>query len=395
MEAKSRCVRKIQSRDIHGDKELFLKIVEDMLEHAGVLRPAPNWDLSIGGKDGGKYFKETIVDGKDVPVFTEYEFNEEHYEEHFSTLNKMLDPWVGCTGMGPVTPEIAKQYIDYLCGIDHLGLLDEYFDREGHSKEGQCPLMVTDLGSMMDINLISSLLMSETKLVIVEVGGGYGRLAEVFMNLFGPDRIKYVLVDAVPASLMYSELYMKDRFPDVNIGSFYRDDDFDLEKHPCYVMPAWHFESLNANQFHVCINVQSMQEMSQEHVDYYLSLFNNIVQDRGLIYLSNEKDYVFRGQWNYPENWQKVFQNRTPRSWTRHSPTEMFLKQAEGDFSSANQLLDFMYEKQLHDYDMVEYLKRQATEASNVAADAKDIKEKLISIEQALNTSVLLKWKKG
>lgn len=383
MKGRSRCIRKIQSREIHGDVELFLKIVTDMLEHAGMLRPAPNWDLNRGGKDGGQYFKESVIDGKGAPTISEYEFSEEHYEEHFSTLSKMMDPWVGCTGVGTVTADVAKQYVDYLYGMDHLGLIDEYFDRGGYLKEGHFPLMVTDLGSMMDVNLITSLLENENELVIIEVGGGYGRLAEVFMNLFGPDKIKYVLVDAVPASLMYAELYMKDRFPDLNIGSFYRDDEFDLDKYSCYVMPAWHFESLNKNKFNVCINVQSMQEMSQEHVDYYLNLFDSVVQNRGLIYLSNEKDYVFRGQWNYPESWQKVFQNRTPRSWTRHSPTEMFLKQVEGDYSASNQLLDFMYQKQLLDYDVVELLKKQVVEA-------RDIEEKLKVIEQ----SVLLKWKR-
>ncbi len=407
----NKTIRQVKSNDIQGEKELFLQIVTDMLEYAGVLRPAPNWDLDRGGQDGGEYFQEVVLDGGVAQVNTEYQFNEHHYEEHFSSLSRMMDPWVGCTGMGTVTPENVRPYIDYLYGIDHLGLMNEYFDIDGNMKEGRLPLMVTDLGSIMDANLITSLLDGEQELLIVEVGGGYGRLAEVFINIFGPERIKYVLVDAVPASLMYSELYMKDRFPDMNVGSYYRGDDFDLEKYSCYVIPAWHFERLNKYQFDACINIQSMQEMSQNHVDYYLNLFDKVVKNEGLIYLSNEKDYVFRGTWDFPQHWQKVFQDRTPRSWTRHSPTEMFLKKSGENFDRENQLIEFMYQKQLHGYDVLAKLKEKVIQSEAVMGMLESIKlqvqdvnssvegvnasvEGVSALVEGVNASVLLKWKK-
>lgn len=39
---------------------------------------------------------------------------------------------------------------------------------------------------------------------------------------------------------------------------------------------------------------------SQEAVDGYLELFDRVVADEGVVYLSNAHDYVFTGEWNYP-----------------------------------------------------------------------------------------------
>jgi hypothetical protein len=71
-----------------------------------------------------------------------------------------------------------------------------------------------------------------------------------------------------------------------------------------------------------------MQEMLQFHVDYYLNLFNRLTKNDGLIYISNSHDYVFKGDWKYPENWERLMSFNTPRSWTNNHPTEIFRKKA-------------------------------------------------------------------
>lgn len=339
-----------------------------MLKNADQLRPEPNWDLERGGKNGGDYFHETVLGGKTSEIL-EYEFNDDHYDQHFSSLQQMMEPWIGCTGESMPKPDTVKQYIHYLHEIDHLNLLEQHFDLEGNLVEGQKPLMTTDLGSIMDINLITSQMMDKDILYIVEVGGGYGRLAEAFMHMFGPEQIRYVLIDAVPASLMYAHLYMKDRFPEANIGSYYHGEKFDLEQFQCYVIPAWHFDEANTYDYDVSVNVQSMQEMGQFHVNHYLSSFESITSEGGMIYLSNEKDYVFRGTWNYPANWNCIFKQRTPRSWTRNSPTEIFIKN-KGDFTSRNRLMDFIYLKQLQDSDNLAASSSQSQPETSLKLDA-------------------------
>lgn len=359
-----------KSSDIVGDKEMFKKISVDMLRNAGKLHPEPNWDLNNAGKDGGEYFKNAVLDGNAMES-TQYEFDEEHYEEHYSTLHKMMDPWVGCTGEQQVNSATVKQYIDALEGIDYMNLFKTHFNSAGDLLNPDSTLMITDLGSIMDVNLISSLLLEKEKIVILELGGGYGRLAEVFMHIFGPEQVKYVMIDTVPASLMYSAQYLQDRFPEIKVGSYYKNDQFDLERHPIYVMPSWKFRELNNLQYDVSINIQSMQEIGQYHVDYYLNLFDDVTKNDGIVYLSNEKDYIFRGEWNYPDHWRCILKHRTPRSWTRNSPTGVFIK-SDGNYTQQNRLLQFMYDGQLKSYDLQTALSEEVNRLTQAAKEQSD-----------------------
>ena len=337
------------SFDLEGDKNLFDKITSDQEIHSGKLRPAINWDLAIGGKDGGQFFHSKIS-GESIKTGT---YNDDLYNQNYSTLQKMMDPFVGITGLQNINKDVVQEYFFFLKGIDHLGILPEYFDEIGNMKDTANDLMITDLGSIIDINLISSFLDPETKKYnLLEVGGGYGRLAEVFFHIYGKEKIKYVLLDAVPASLMYSYFYLSKNIPDLKIGFYYNGDSFDMDLFDCYIMPSWHFDaSKSAGTFDSCINIQSMQEMNQYHVDYYLSMFNEVLKEKsGIAYISNEKDYIFQGNWNYPKTWKRLVKTKTPRSWTRNSPTEVFIK-SEGDFETENCIVDFIYSLQLNEYD--------------------------------------------
>ena len=334
---------------IEGEKNLFDKIVADQEKHAGLLRPTQNWDLEIGGHNGEQYFHSQLS-GKAIEIDA---YHDDQYYEKFSSLQKMMEPFVGSTGLQNINRDVIQEYYTYLKEIDHLGVLSNYFETNGEMKSQANDLLITDLGSMLDINIISSFFdpVAE-KHNILEVGGGYGRLAEVFLNMYDGKSIKYVLLDVVPASLMYSYLYLSKNFPSLRIGFYYNEDPFDMDLFDCYIMPAWHFDAPSfAGNFDCCINIQSMQEMNQYHTDYYLSLFNKILKDgSGIAYISNEKDYIFRGEWNYPKNWKLLLKTRTPRSWTRNSPTEVFLKEI-GSFENENRLVDFIYSLQLKEFD--------------------------------------------
>jgi hypothetical protein len=85
-----------------------------------------------------------------------------------------------------------------------------------------------------------------------------------------------------------------------------------------------------------------MQEMNQAHVDYYLGLFQSVAADGATIYLSNAHDYYFRGVFNIPKNWQRLFSGNTPRSWTPDHPTEIFRKTSD-DHSIQNSAVNSAY----------------------------------------------------
>ena len=79
--------------------------------------------------------------------------------------------------------------------------------------------------------------------------------------------------------------------------------------------------------------------MNQQHVDTYLQMFDRVSVDGAVIYIDNARNYIFHGNWNYPNHWQKLFCSNTPRSWSRDHPVEIFVK-GTGDFSAQNAILD-------------------------------------------------------
>jgi hypothetical protein len=302
-------------KSIPGDLNLFMLIVNDMKKNAGQLAPAENWGLDIGGHDGGEYFKGNI---KALPKSDIVDL----FNTKYATMEMMLDPWIGCVGMQKITNESVLQYSQFIRNIDSLNIFKEYVDDKNLILDSGFHLLNTDLGSIIDVNIINKFFNNKLPMNVIEVGGGYGRLAESFFEVFSERKVHYLLLDSVPATLMYAFKYLKSKYPNKKIGFYYNNDRYSFE-YDIYIMPSWQFTQ-TSNKYNICINIQSMQEMSQYHVDYYLRLFDSNVSSDGIIYLSNEKDYVFRGSWNYPKRWKKVLKTRTPRSWTRDSPTEVF-----------------------------------------------------------------------
>jgi len=315
---------------LFGDKEMFNRIVLDMTENGGYLAPSDHWNWNLGGETSDK---KKILSG----------YSEELFNEKYSQLEMMLNPWVGVIGMQPIDAAAVAKYENFLRGIDQLGMLPDDVLSHGQANDWR----ETDLGSVMDANLInafSDLCGVSRKIAICEVGGGYGRLAEVLMGLL-PGSVHYVLVDAVPGSLMYAFMYLRQQFPHLKIGSYYQDDSYS-DEYDCYIMPAWKSQILPDSAFDVCINIESLQEMEQRHVDHYMAMFDRLTMADGTAYLSNARDYVFKGTWKIPDHWEVVFFNNTPRSWTADHPTQIFRKRT-GDFSRERMILESVFIQQV------------------------------------------------
>jgi SAM-dependent methyltransferase len=221
------------------------------------------------------------------------------------------------------SPDLIANYDIYLRSIDHQQFLQGIALRD----LGNANWRVMDLGSLLDYLLVSAFLdLSQERIKVLEVGGGFGRLAE-FLSLVGGRQMQYLNIDAVPVSLMYCYQYLKSRFPQRKVMMFSPDQDlasgFDF-----LVVPAWHVDKLPLLTFDLGINVESMQEMSQELVDFYLDYLDKKVRNDGVIYLVNSREYKFRGIWKMPDHWQCEFRHRTPRSWTINHPAEIFRRTA-------------------------------------------------------------------
>jgi SAM-dependent methyltransferase len=324
---KNRRIKEIVVPELDADHQEYSRIVKDMARNAGDLAPDPNWLVPFKGEEAAA----------DTSQGLEFILSDEAYGRLFSKMSKLMPAWIGEVQLH----DAISKYRRFLEGCDLLGLWDPNVT---NSKGGR-PLAPADLGSIMDLNLLYAFTdPPEGRATrILEVGGGYGRLAEAAFNIFGRT-VKYVLVDAVPASLYYSRQYLSRACPDARIWSFYDDEraELELDDFDIAIIPAWHFETLSRYSYDVCVNIESMQEMNQHHVDYYLGLFQSVAASDATIYLSNARGYYFQGSFNYPANWRKLFESLTPRSWKQDHPTEIFRK-TSADCSRQNRITDSAY----------------------------------------------------
>ena len=307
-------------------KAEFDGVVADMATNAGALLPTLNWltaDSSAPAAAGN---------ANDLRAA----YTEENFDSKYADMGPLMDAWVGSVGMEALTDQARQRYAPLLASFDPLGLWTANVKDNAVAKT----LVNADLGSILDLDLLYAFASApdRERTVILEVGPGYGRLAEAAWNVFG-DSIRFVMIDSVPASICYTQAYLAQACPQLRLGSDHHGDPFDLEQFQAYIAPAWHFERINTQVYDVCVNIESFQEMSQDHVDHYLRLFDSVTADGALIYSSNSHDYAFKGEWRYPKHWRRVLTTNTPRSWTADHPTEIFVKGAQ-DFSLANEAID-------------------------------------------------------
>jgi hypothetical protein len=84
----------------------------------------------------------------------------------------------------------------------------------------------------------------------------------------------------------------------------------------------------------------------------------------GLIYMSNARDYVFKGQWNIPSHWEPLFLGNTPRSWTANHPTQVFRK-GSGDFSQEQRMLEGAFGQQIAAWSAQQHINELQIQCTN------------------------------
>ena len=258
---------------LHADADLIAEIAADMQAHAGAYLPGASWLTletwdTAGAEDGGaSAFTRTAISDK------------------FGSSEQLLPEWIGVQSQPALGPS-ADRYAPFLSRHDPLGLWVHNIEDSSIATT----LMEADLGSMLDLNLLSTFAPDRSPTRVLEVGGGYGRTAEAALNVFAGS-VSWVMVDAVPASLVYARDYLRAACPDARIGFYYDGAAADIESFDCYIAPAWHFEELNGSgRYDVCVNIESFQEMTQAAVDAYIGLFDRIAGDDAVFYIYRLKE---------------------------------------------------------------------------------------------------------
>lgn len=308
--------------DVPCNESLLQRLLDDMARNAGALMPAPAWRLPDARARGG--------------------------------LAGLLDDWIGGVGARPLadmlrpgTPaalrEVLEQGMNFVRAVDHCG----DFSGLGLEDLAQAGWRAADLGSAIDMSLITAFHGWQEGAEVLEVGGGFGRLPEYFAR--SGVRFRYVNIDAVPASLMYCHEYLRRHCPDREV-LLYLDDDASraalARGAELVVVPAWHAEALlRDRRFDLCLNVDSFQEMDQPLVDHYLGLFDRVARDDALVYMMNARNYMFRGEYRYPAHWECLFRHHTLRSWSGDQPLEMH-RVGRQPAAAVSRLREFFYQRE-------------------------------------------------
>ena len=324
---------------IDADESLYWLIANDMLENAGDLAPRLVWQKIYDSADYSTY-------NADSDRYKEMELSSREMQESakavlekYPNLEDLLGAWVGPRAARTTLDEdLLKKYRSYLSSFDNCRFFDTLYNHDGYK-------MMSGFLTVEEISILNIELSHLNHASFLEIGGGYGRLAEALMNVYD-DQIHYIMADSVPISLMYCYLYLKKNLPSKKIGIYYLDK-INPELYDVFIIPTWRLEEVCGNRkFDVLINIQSFQEMTQFHVDYYMNFFDKHSKQNSIIYLNNNKKYIFLGDWNYPKEWKLHFRHNSPWAWSDDCPVEVFSK-GNIDYSRKNLLVNSLYLKDI------------------------------------------------
>lgn len=367
-----------ESFNIALDKKLYQRIFEDMLENSGDFLPRDTWLIvEDEATEDDRQEKISIEEARSISEKNRF---------RFPKLTDMLTPWLGVTGrLASGNQDIIDQAREWLVQLGAEPMLDMLLDKSY--------VMYSDVRTVSEVAMIGHLPLPDNGFHVLEIGGGYGRLCEALLNV-GPERMLYVLADSVPLSLVYAYLFLKKNCPQKRIGIYLDDPAPDLAQYDCYIVSTWRLEQLIREShvhFDLAVNIQSMQEMSQWHVDTYLNLFNCALKDGGYVYLDNNKRYLFQGDWNYPKNWRMLLRYDTPFSWSDDCPVEIFCKM-EQDQGPYNAMISLGHNQSIKDREALKraketigriepLLKEQRIDAETNQAKAESLQAKAESLQ--------------
>ena len=160
---------------------------------------------------------------------------------------------------------------------------------------------------------------SNHKMVVAEIGAGYGRNAYIFLNA---SKCKYIIFD-IPPALYVSQRYLSAVFPNRRIFKFRKFNDFSEIKKEyensdiCFFTPN-QINLLPEKQFDIMLNISSLHEMTFEQIQNYFALIGRYCKGyfftKQWTYCTNVKDNLTLTYKDYPvpESWERIYFRKSP-----------------------------------------------------------------------------------
>ena len=231
-------------------------------------------------------------------------------------FQQVLDDLIGVRGMDRPTSLEVLSHLNFLSGQ-----LNPYFSvrnliEDFHNSDH---LRLTDLGSVCDVAILKSELKTGfDELRVLEIGGGYGRLAEALFRNSGSG-LKIDLVDVIPSSLALAKAYLSQSGLSVSLIPDSDSPKSDVNLH----LPS-SVEKIADEAVDLVINIESFQEMTQEWVDYWIQFIEKKTKVGSVFYQSNAFKYRNFFRLHLESKWSLVKSLDHPRHWSKDHRTEVW-----------------------------------------------------------------------
>jgi hypothetical protein len=232
-----------------------------------------------------------------------------------STISRFMDDLIGISGMRRPNINEVREYISFLklnnFEFNSFRLYYAVFVKK---------ILLTDLGTLVDFSIINSVFIKSTPISVMEIGGGYGRLANGLIK--NREISKYILVDPIPSSIALAADYL-----DKNEVTFKIITTIDEPLHRVNLLHPSDLKIVPDNSIDLVVNIESFQEMTQDWVDAYVDIINMKTRSNSVFYHSNSFGYKNRFKLNLGAHWKLLTSFNNPRHWTDLHRTEVYIRE--------------------------------------------------------------------
>lgn len=232
-----------------------------------------------------------------------------------NTTSRFMDDLIGISGMRRPNIKEVKKYKLFLklnnFKFNSFRLYYSVFVKK---------ILLTDLGTLVDFSIINSVLNKSSPINVMEIGGGYGRLAYGLIK--NREISNYILVDPIPSSIALAADYL-----DKNELTFKIITTIDEPLHRINLLHPSDLKVVPDKSIDLVINIESFQEMTQDWVDAYIEIINMKTRSNSVFYHSNSFGYKNRFQLNLGAHWKLLTSINHPRHWTDSHRSEVYIRE--------------------------------------------------------------------
>ncbi|MFH1851419.1 MAG: putative sugar O-methyltransferase [Candidatus Neomarinimicrobiota bacterium] len=203
--------------------------------------------------------------------------------------------------------------------------------------------------------------------VVAEIGGGYGSLTRLWFTnpIHAPKSV--VLID-FPESLFFAELFLRQNLPKHNFIYLYDPDqklDLKVSINSIVFCPIENVPALAELEFDLIINTGSMQEFSEEWVDYWMNWLNQtqVKYFYSMNYFAQPLNFMAEGAncWSprLSEQWTIIYQRANPTLIRQQSDrhfAEIVARKSPADLTGWQRQWKILKSRIIDDQILLEYM---------------------------------------